>query len=692
MSFAKALALPFVCFICLCATAAEPTDWIIQPDYSTGGLIQIANKNAPHMENWLREAGHWQDRQWTSDKSPGAKPAFQWGLVETKSTGLLHVAQVMQHSERSWEAVYTAPVLTVTVKRQLNPDGTLQESYTFTNTGLLALDFPVGSVSIYAPLFDQYPDAATSLTSRCHVHIWAGGSSAWINAMQMSGHSPHLGMVMTEGSIAAYSQRGTTLSDRGVFLLHPAAMKIDGGKSVTLSWRLFWHEGWDDFFKKALAQPGFVQLTAKKYTVPAGESLEITGTSNNPFQNPQLTANGKVIAIKIEGKTFHASIKTIEPGEIKVELIDGAKTTWLSANVTAPAEAIVDARVRFIVRHQQRRAPGDPLDGAYLAYDNETETQVYAAKPSDHNAGRERVGMGVLGALFLPRCKDETFKTELEESLSRYNAFITRELEDEQGNVYGSVGRTSPERLYNFAWVARFHLAMYEATKERDHLQRYVRIIERYYARGGSRFYAIGIPVTEGLQALTDAKEDRLREKLLTLFREHAGVLLKNGTNYPISEVNYEQSIVAPAVEMLLEVYLATHDTKYLDGAKQQMPLLEGFAGRQPDHRLHEVPIRHWDDYWFGKLNLYGDTFPHYWSTENAVAYALMARATGEDFWRDRADTVLRANLSLFSPDGRGSAAHVYPLTCDGVPAARNDPWANDQDWALVNLLRLQSK
>ena len=60
------------------------------------------------------------------------------------------------------------------------------------------------------------------------------------------------------------------------------------------------------------------------------------------------------------------------------------------------------------------------------------------------------------------------------------------------------------------------------------------------------------------------------------------------------------------------------------------MPLLEAFAGQQPDHRLHEVAIRHWDDYWFGKLKVYGDTFLHYWSTENGAAHALMAQATGQ--------------------------------------------------------------
>jgi len=34
------------------------------------------------------------------------------------------------------------------------------------------------------------------------------------------------------------------------------------------------------------------------------------------------------------------------------------------------------------------------------------------------------------------------------------------------------------------------------------------------------------------------------------------------------------------------------------------MPLLEAFAGQQPDSRLNEISIRHWDDYWFGKIRV----------------------------------------------------------------------------------------
>ncbi|MCS2593418.1 hypothetical protein NXX56_23150 [Bacteroides thetaiotaomicron] len=69
--------------------------------------------------------------------------------------------------------------------------------------------------------------------------------------------------------------------------------------------------------------------------------------------------------------------------------------------------------------------------------------------------------------------------------------------------------------------------------------------------------------------------------------------------NYPASEVNYEQAIVAPSVMFLLQLYMETGRQKYLDGAKIQMPVLEAFNGKQPSYHLNEIAVRHWDGYWF---------------------------------------------------------------------------------------------
>ncbi len=90
---------------------------------------------------------------------------------------------------------------------------------------------------------------------------------------------------------------------------------------------------------------------------------------------------------------------------------------------------------------------------------------------------------------------------------------------------------------------------------------------------------------------------------------------MKNGLNYPASEVNYEQSHCSSIIMFLLQLYMETGRQKYLDGAKFKCLYWKRFNGKQPSYHLNEIAIRHWDGYWFGKREMWGDTFPHYWST-----------------------------------------------------------------------------
>ena len=164
-------------------------------------------------------------------------------------------------------------------------------------------------------------------------------------------------------------------------------------------------------------------------------------------------------------------------------------------------------------------------------------------------------------------------------------------------------------------------------------------------------------------------------------------LFVKNGLNYPASEVNYEQAIVAPSIIFLLQLYMETGIQKYLDGAKQQMPALEAFNGNQPSYHLNEIAIRHWDGYWFGKREMWGDTFPHYWSTLTGAAFYLYAQCVGDNTYKRRAENIVRNNLCLFFEDGKASCAYIYPNRVNGVKAGFYDPYANDQDWALVYYL-----
>lgn len=84
------------------------------------------------------------------------------------------------------------------------------------------------------------------------------------------------------------------------------------------------------------------------------------------------------------------------------------------------------------------------------------------------------------------------------------------------------------------------------------------------YQQGGAHFYAIAMPCLELCAALKKEDMTAEYEEMLQCIREHADFMLQTGLAYPPSEVNFEQSIVAPACDLLLQVYELTHEKRYL--------------------------------------------------------------------------------------------------------------------------------
>ncbi|MGI5291928.1 hypothetical protein ACQEVF_52650 [Nonomuraea polychroma] len=109
--------------------------------------------------------------------------------------------------------------------------------------------------------------------------------------------------------------------------------------------------------------------------------------------------------------------------------------------------------------------------------------------------------------------------------------------------------------------------------------------------------------------------------------------------------------MVAPLVSLLAIAYTLQPDS-FLAALRAAVRWLRAFGGPQPHVRLRDIGIRHWDGYWFGIDQQWGDTFPHYWSVLTAVA---LRQLPGE----------------LANEETHGA-----------------DPLANDQDWALALLLR----
>jgi hypothetical protein len=196
----------------------------------------------------------------------------------------------------------------------------------------------------------------------------------------------------------------------------------------------------------------------------------------------------------------------------------------------------------------------------------------------------------------------------------------------------------------------------------------------------------VTVAVAANLDAVGEQERaDRLRARLV----EAARGFVARGVRLPAHEVVYEQSIVAPLLDLLIEAHRLTGDSALHDAVAERIPWLLAFGGPQPHVRLHGIAIRHWDGYWFGADRLWGDVFPHHWSALTAsVLLRLPAdlRTAGMD---RLAHAILVANLANYRPDGSATCAFVMPSTIDGRPGHTADPFDNDQDWHLVQWLRL---
>ena len=498
------------------------------------------------------------------------------------------------------------------------------------------LDRPraVETLQLYTPFNTDLVGAAADLRQRCHAHAWAGGRDTWIKAVRWSGDGPSVALRAHTGEFAGYGLDGVTefagSPVRGDLSLVAAARPAVGaGEELAFGWTI---GAYDDF-------PAATVLWADRYVLTVGESTALHGAPEDRF-----TAT--------------------EPGVFTI----GLPSAKINIVVVPVLEPLLEARTSFITARQQ-----DPESGALLPFDNRYDAMLRHPHRADFNDGRERVGMGVL----LAQRRRTHPSPALEAATDRYASFVAGRLQSPAGQVYD--GSTSKlERLYNYPWVCRFWLEMYAATGRDEYAGRFYDTIRYFYRAGGAEFYAIGIPILRSHQLLGPSSE------LAGLYRGSADFIRSRGADYPSHEVPFEQTIVGPAATTLLELGLVTGDPSLRRAAGPHLDLLTHFGGPQPDGRLHDVPIRYWDGYWFGARERWGDVMPHHWAAVSAWAWALRAATDDDQYWWDRATQLAKATLHTFTADGRASAAFVYPAIVNGNHEHQFDPLANDQDWALV--------
>jgi len=588
-----------------------------------------------------------------------------------------------------WGTVKAPDGLDVVVNSE-HRDNTVTETFTFTNKTNRDIFTSLKDISIYTPFNDDYPDAETCMTNRCHTHIWCGDDISYVMALRMGGEAPHLGLVLTQGSLGGYSVErdlSKRSNDRGDFILHPSPLSLTPGESFSISWILFWFDSISDFYDRLRQfNTHYIEVTAENYVVFENEKINIAIRPEFAFSESDVFIydGDKPVDFSVKDHVIRIN-ESASVGEHSFKIHVQGISTHCNILVLPAFEELVRRRCHFIADKQQYNNADSRLDGAYLIYDNE-EKHVYYGMEGDFNGGRERIGMGVLIARYLQKHEDK----RLSDSLDQYIAYVERELFDkETGIVYNDYQRdNSWNRLYNYPWISVLYIELYKLRHDRKMLLYAYRALISYYEQGGAEFYAIEVPVYDIITFLESEDMREEKGKLMEYFTTHCERLSSNGLNYPKSEVNYEQSIVAPAASILFQMYRVAGDEKYLNAAREQLKVLELFNGLQPDHHLYEVAIRHWDGYWFGKRRMFGDTFPHYWSALTANVYADYVYAAKDMKYLKKADAAHRGVLSLFMPDGSASAAYVYPVSVNGADAGFYDPYANDQDWGLYFMLR----
>ena len=618
-----------------------------------GGILSLKNKNDKDNMNWVEGASVWgtiKDAEFISSRK----------------------------TENSQVDEFENKKFNIRAERILTEDK-LIERYTFMNK----CDHPVsvckGEIGIYTTFNDSYDASDICMTNRCNTHIWCGGNTAWVNALKMGVSHINLGLVVTKGSIDCYSVERNldkASNDRGDFILHPSAFFLGAGESCTLEWKLFFHNGTEDFTKK-LNEYDIIIPKAEHYTVFEDEKIVLSLN-----KKASITLDGEILAENTDEFIYSPT----RIGEHNFIIKSGEKTTNIRIYVSKKLDKLVENRVRYIVSKQQYHKDNSPLDGAYLVFDTKDKYQYFDNNHADHNATRERIGMALLIAEYLKRNDDENIR----ESLEKYKKFFFAHFIDENsGEVYNTINRDNTYyRLYNYSWAIMFLVDLYKLENNQEYLEIMVRLIKRFYKDGGSRFYPNGWFLQETVDALKEAGFDAMAEEVLALYRTHILNMVEIGTSYPKHEVNYEQTIVTPGATMITQYMLASGSREFVIDSKNQIDILSRFNGTQPDYHLYETAIRHWDDFWFGKSKVYGDTFPHYWSSLTGLSYLNYYNLTGDKEYLEKATDNMRNCLCLFYPDGGASCAYVYPYSLNGVRGEFYDEWANDQDFALYYYLK----
>ena len=630
-----------------------------------------------------------------------------WGLISGFST-----ESVSEEDGRIKVVLAKPRPIFVEIEKRME-DECYIERYTVKNEDVVEYFLTKDGFGIPFPYNCLYTPGQDILNKCCISHVWCGGDSSWIYSVRCHGDVPYLSMKVTRGSIEDYSisyDVSRTVNGsfyRGAIVLHPEACVIAPGESRC--WEFQYRFTDEKPEVAALTEPNEIRLSADKYSAQKNEPITIRFESNSPWTNLKISCDGQELPYTREGNDATAVCSFETTGERKILAEVDGKKTWIFVQVILPISEILESRANFIVEKQQYIREGSRLDGAYLIYDSETDSQYFDEVFGDHNASRERLSMGVIVCKALQARYDERKM----ESLRRHRAFIEREMFDtETGIVYNQIARDNTRnRVFNYAWMSTYYFEWYKLTEEKECLIYAAKILLRFFELTSCARDAQCMEVFHICEALKKEGLCELTEEVKAAFLRYADQIKYGKVNMDgikkILETSYVSEHPNDRLSYLSQAYLLEQKEEYKLKAEDQFIKTQAFFAKQPDFHMNCINVRYWDRYWFGKRQSYGDLFPHYWSSLAGWAMTWYNKAFGSAQAKLMAERNLTGNLCVYREDGFAANNYLYPYKVvlfsskveeprpcleTGTFYGKNyDAWANDQDWALYYALMLES-
>ena len=170
------------------------------------------------------------------------------------------------------------------------------------------------------------------------------------------------------------------------FWLHPSPKEFAPGEIMKLSWKIFPHNGKEDFQRKLEEFSSVIKVDAEQYVLFPGEKSRIH--IHPCFPAETLSVNGHSVMVNENG-TCDYLFKADAPGEYVLQVEAGTVRTICRLYVQEGLNRLVEKRCRFIVQNQQYSGKIKELDGAYLAYYID-ENHLVDTRDVDFYQGRER--------------------------------------------------------------------------------------------------------------------------------------------------------------------------------------------------------------------------------------------------------------------------------------------------------------